>query len=480
MIMNTIKYLLAGALLLGTAAPTFAQDDNKAAIERIASVIKSKPADLADQLKKAQKEYKKNPEVLTGIGRAFLEQKDTAQAKNFANLAIARDSKYAPAWVLMGDIEVAKDNPGEAASDYQNAIYFDPKDPQAYYKYAMVQRGVNPEMATSVLEKLRQERPDYPVDQLIGHIYYNAHDFQKAVDAYSKVTDPMTMDDDNITEYGISTWLLGQRDKSIEICMKALEKNPRKAAWNRLVFYNYTDLKKGAEALEYADRLFNQSDSAHISGEDLIYNGTALTLVNKYDEAIAAFQKAAEDSDNASRLSTIYKSMSDAYLGKEDYDNAVTYFQKSIEGTDKPTVDQLDNFGTLYTDIAAKKTHAGDHEGAAAAFKAANDVYLKMAELYPNHKTYCDFMCGQIQANLDPDSKAGLAKPYYESLSTALGSKTELNSSEKAMLTQAYTYLMVYYFNVAQDKAQAKVYAEKMLQVDPENEVAKQVVDVVK
>ena len=55
-----------------------------------------------------------------------------------------------------------------------------------------------------------------------------------------------------------------------------------------------------------------------------------------------------------------------------------------------------------------------------------------------------------------------------------------MNSSEKAMLTQAYTYLMVYYFNVAQDKAQAKAYAEKMLQVDPNNEVAKQVIEVVK
>lgn len=478
--MKTIKYLLAGALLLGTAAPTFAQDDNKTAIEHLTSVIKSKPADLADQMKKAQKEYKKNPEVLTGIGRAFLAQKDTAQAKHFADLALARNNKYAPAWVLMGDIEVVKDNPGEAATDYQNAIYFDPKDPQAYYKYAMVQRGVNPEMATSILEKLRQERPDYPVDQLIGHIYYNAQDFSKAAEAYGKVADPMTMDDDNITEYGIATWLLGQRDKSIEICKKALEKNPRKAAWNRLVFYNYTDQKKGNEALEYADRLFNQSDSAHISGEDLIYNGTALNLVKKYDEAIAAFQKAAEHKDNAGRLGTIYKNISDSYLGKEDYDNAVAYFKKSIEGSEKPSVDDLDNFGTLYTDIAAKKTHAGDHEGAAAAFKAANDVYLKMAELYPNHKTYCDFMCGQIQANLDPDSKAGLAKPYYESLSNALGSKTELNSSEKAMLTQAYTYLMVYYFNVAQNKAQAKVYAEKMLQVDPENEVAKQVIEVVK
>jgi tetratricopeptide (TPR) repeat protein len=475
--MKSIKYLLMGALLLGSAAPMMAQEDNKAIIAQATQIIKSKSATANDQIKEIAKDNKKNPEVLVGIGRAYLDQvRDTANANVYAEKALGRNSKYAPAWILKGDIAIVKDDPGEAAADFQNAIYFAPKEPEGYYKYAMVQRGVNPGTAAATLENLRKERPDYPVDQLIGHIYYNAQDYEKALAAYDKVPDILKMDDENITEYGISAWLLGKRDKSIDICSKALTKNPRKAAWNRLEFYNYTDQKNGAEALKYADRLFNASDSAHYSAEDYIYYGTALKLEKQFDKSIEAYNKALElDKDNEKQRAVIYKSLSDLYLEKADFDNAVNFFKKSISGSEKPSMDELDNLGTLYADIAAKKTQANDSVGAKAAFKQADEAYAKMNELYPNYKNYCNYMRGQINANLDPDSKAGLAKPYYEALANALSTKTDISGSEKAMLTQAYTYLMVYYFNTMKDVPTSKEYAAKLLAIDPENEIAKQV-----
>ena len=85
--MKTIKYVLMGALLFGAAAPGMAQDDNKAVIEQVVSVIKAKPANLSDQVKDFGKKYKKNTEVLLAIGRAFLEQKDLVNASE-----IRRDS----------------------------------------------------------------------------------------------------------------------------------------------------------------------------------------------------------------------------------------------------------------------------------------------------------------------------------------------------------------------------------------------------
>ena len=101
-----------------------------------------------------------------------------------------------------------------------------------------------------------------------------------------------------------------------------------------------------------------------------------------------------------------------------------------------------------------------------------------MMTAYPNYKNYCNYMRGQINANLDPDSKQGLAKPYYEELASSLESKAERNNSEVSMMKQAYLYLIVYYFNVKQDKASAKTYATKMLTIDPENEIAKQVLAI--
>ena len=85
--MKTVKYLLLGALVVGISAPLMAQD-NKSTIDAISKVIIANPAAAKDQVKEVFKKNKKNAEVLAGIGRAYFEAKDTANAKQYANLAI--------------------------------------------------------------------------------------------------------------------------------------------------------------------------------------------------------------------------------------------------------------------------------------------------------------------------------------------------------------------------------------------------------
>lgn len=459
--------------MLGSAAPVMAQD-SKAIVEQATQIINAKGADYANQLKQLYKDNKKNPEALVGIGKALLNAKDLDNAAKFADYALARDGKYAKAFLLKGDIAVSKDDAGAAAENYQQAKYFAPKDPEGYYKYAMILRGRSPEEAVSNLEELRTQRPDYPVDALCGRIYYIAQKYENAEGYYDKVADKSKLEDEDITYYAMSTWLLGKREKSIDVCKTGLARDARRAGWNRIAFYNYTDLKDSNNALEYADRLFNKSDSAHFIAEDYVYYGTALQQAERWDDAIKAYEQAVvENKDNAKQVAIINKNLSDVYLKKGDFDNAVAYFEKSMGG--EPTMDNLDNLGSLYADIASKKTQASDQAGAEAAFKKADAAYARMGELFPNYGNYVNYMRGQINANLDPDSKQGLAKPYYEALATSLEGKADKNGSEIAMQKQAYLYLIVYSYNVKQDKDAAKAFANKMLVIDPENEIAKQV-----
>ena len=127
--MKTVKYLLLGALVVGISAPLMAQD-NKSTIDAISKVIIANPAAAKDQVKEVFKKNKKNAEVLAGIGRAYFEAKDTANAKQYANLAIKANKNYGQGYILLGDIEVLKDDGGAAAAWYQQAIYFDPKNPE--------------------------------------------------------------------------------------------------------------------------------------------------------------------------------------------------------------------------------------------------------------------------------------------------------------------------------------------------------------
>ena len=55
--------------------------------------------------------------------------------------------------------------------------------------------------------------------------------------------------------------------------------------------------------------------------------------------------------------------------------------------------------------------------------------------------------------------------------------KENKDATDKARLKESYHYLISYYFIIVEDKATAQQYAQKMLQIDPENQIAKQVME---
>ena len=89
-------------------------------------------------------------------------------------------------------------------------------------------------------------------------------------------------------------------------------------------------------------------------------------------------------------------------------------------------------------------------------------------------------MRARLNTQLDPDSKQGLAKPYYEKLIDLIAPRADKDATERARLIESYRYMIAYYFIVQDDKATAKDYAQKLIEIDPENEIAKQVLDATK
>ena len=82
-------------------------------------------------------------------------------------------------------------------------------------------------------------------------------------------------------------------------------------------------------------------------------------------------------------------------------------------------------------------------------------------------------MRARVNAQMDPDSKQGLAKPYYDKLIELIAPKAEKDASDKARLVEAYRYNIAYFFIVKEDKAQAKEFANKLIAIDPDNEVGR-------
>lgn len=468
--MNAIKYLLAGAVMTMCSAPIMAQDV-QSQIDAITKVIvdnKANPDAAKDQVKDFVKENKKNAVAIAGVGRAYLDIKDTLNAKKYAEMAIDRDKKNAAGYLLMGDIAVFCNDGGGAATWYQQATVMDPKNPQGYIKYANIYRKRSPELSVEMLEKLRTVQPDYPVDAEAGHFFYTANRFDKAIEYFGKV-DMNKFSENYLTEYATATYLSSDSKKSLEIAQFGVQKNPRDAAMNRLCFYNYTDLKDYPNALKFADALFNKSDSAKFSARDYQYYGYALMGDSAYDQAIVQFEKALELN---SKLNDVKKQLSDAYIAKKDYVKGLALYDEYLKSVEKPSVSDIDGLAKLYADQAA--SIATLNEEKIAALKKADEVYGMLGEKYPTNLLYATIMRARINSQLDPETTQGLAKPYYEQY-IELAKKE--NPDNPKLLLEPYSYLGYYYY-LKEDKASSDKYWKLILEIDPNNGTAKQALGI--
>lgn len=474
--MKAIKYLFMGALMIGFSTQSMAQDGNQADVNAVKNIISSKPADIDKQMKPFYKANKKNADNLVAFGRAFFEAKDTARAREYARYALeTKKNKFAPAFILLGDIEALADNGGQAAEQYNQAIYADPKNPEAYFKYANVYRKISPTEAIAKLEDLRAQRPDIAVDAIAGRIYYNANDFDKAMHYYDKA-DRSKMEERDLSDYAMAAFFKQQNQKSLDIAKEGLKRNPRHAAFNRLAFFNSTDLQKYDDALMYADALFNKSDSAKFSYYDYTYYGNAYNGAKQSDKAIEMYLKALqqEDMDNKDKRAGVIKQLSDAYLEKEDFPNAIKHYQDYLSNIDKPSANDLAGLASLHMQHGSSLT-AGEQ---IAAYQRADAAYADLANKYENAIEYATFMRARVNSQMDPDQSKGLALPYYQKLADVLGPKADKDNTDKARLKESYHYLISYFFIQKDDKATATKYAQKLIEIDPESTIAKQVLEM--
>jgi len=470
--MKTIKYLAMSVVLAGFSASAMAQDGTKADVDAVKKIINSKPADLDNQMKPFYKKNKKNAENLVAFGQAFYEAKDTANARVYADHALKANKKFAPAYILLGDIAAVGEDGGGAATLYEQAIYFDNKNPEAYRKYASVYRKIDPRGAIAKLNDLRAILPDYPVDALIGHINYISNDFDGAIAAYDKVPQNK-LEKMDIIESAFSAYLTQKYDKGIQMSEFGLTKEPRNSTLNRLAMFCNTEKGNFEKALDYADRLFNKSDSANISYMDYVYYGNALNGLKRHDEAIEQFKKALTlEFDNKDKRAGVIKTLSDAYKGINDYPNAIKYYDQFIAEVSKAAASDHHGLAQLYIQYANTLQEANAKND---QFKKADDIYQNMQGKYADIDDFIAFQRARIGMYMDPESKKELAKPHYEKIIELLGNKTDLEKAEKSRLVEAYRYLISYWLIVKDDAATAKQVAEKLIKIDPENETAKQV-----
>lgn len=471
--MKAIKYLVAGAMMLSFSAPTMAQD-TKSQIDAITKVIIDNKGDLnatKDAVKDFMKTNKKNAEAVAGLGHAFLDVKNFEKAQEYAALARKVDKNNAAGYLLEGDIAALQDNGGEAASWYQQATMFDKQNPLGYIKYARVYQKIDPDGAVAMLEQLRQVKPDYPVDAAAGYMYSSNNKLKTALQYYDKVGDITSLEDYILCDYASTAYVLEMFDKSLKLSLAGAQKYPGYSPFNRMAFYSYNKQKDYNNAIVYAEKLFNKTDTLKFIANDYLFYGDALSNLGRTEDAIAAYKKVKDIDPERNDIS---KLISDVYTKNKDFTNAIASYKQYLQDLGEQA--NANHYRAL-ADIYIDQMDGADEAGKQAALKNADDVYADIENKFAYATEYAVYQRAMIHYQMNPDMKYGEAKPYYEKYISLIEPKAEKNASELKKLATAYQYLAVYY--IQNDKvAESKEYAEKLLQIRPDDETAKQIIEL--
>jgi len=471
--MKAIKYVFMSALLMGFSTAVMAQDGTKADVDAVVKLIQSKPADMAKAMKPFYSKNKKNVDNLVAFGRAFLGVKDLANAQVAAQNALkASNNKSSSALILLGDIELYKGeeaNAGNAAANYEMAISIDPKNTEAYRKYALAYRRVNLEDAMMKLEELRRAVPDYPVDALIANLNYQSLKYSTAADYYAKVPlNQLTTVD--FAQYTFSLYKNKKYDEAIKVVDAGLQKDPLNATLNRLGMYCSVEKKLGQKALSYADAMFNKidKDSVNLTEKDYLHYGKAYGLDSIFDQAIQKYQAGLGlNTPNSADRPELFKGISDSYKGMKDFENAIKSYEDYLNALESATANDYASYGTLFMQYG--RTLEGDAR--TSTFQKADKVFADMIEKFPGSEEYGYFQRARANANLDPDMEQALAKPYFEKVIELVSARENLDEIDKSRLENSYRYMLGYYNSIMKDKVNALEYAKKVQELAPSDNI---------
>ena len=465
--MKAIKYLLMGVLLAGFSATANAQEEE---LQAALSAIKSKAGNVADAAKTAYKKNKKNPEALMKIARAFYEQKDTAGAIQFANYANEAGKpkyQYAPAYLLLGDIESAfGTDGGKAAGYYNQAINFDPKNPEGYKKWAMVYRKISPRQAAQKLQEMKVQCPNEDIDAFTAHIYMLAGDEKQAYENYMKA-DINKLDKGQLNEFARCSYFTGHFADALRASEAGIKLVPRNPTFNRLAMFSNYELKNYDAAKSYINKYFNETDSATFSEYDHFYTALIYQALEDNTNMYEQFDKALELVNDSSMIKRwdILKTVSDSHVKDKNFDKAIQYYNDLLACKKEVNFDDEEGLAGIYSKYADETTDAAKKK---ELLKKADAIYSELITKYPIQEAYATYMRASINNKMDDNMKNSLAKPFYEKVASLLSAKgADRSNGENIMLKTAYHYLM---FNsyINKNVAGSKGFADKILEIDPE------------
>jgi len=440
---------------------------------------------------------KRDVEQLVYIGRAYIyaDKPDYNKAIAVLNKAIAKDAKYAPAYLNLGEAYYRNRDQNNAYKNFRTASELDPSLLRAKLQLGVITKNTKaafPE-AVKAFEGIVAANPNYgPVYRELAETYYlwgttdssKKKEYNpKALGYYEKYM--------SLTDYSLDSrmrhadFLLLTGDyKALEAeaqKMQQMDKvNPRILRYAAYAAYENQNYPASITAMK---DFIAKVDPKRIIARDYLYLGLAQLASTvgqdaqgnstikdqaQFDEAIANIKKAAEtDIKITNEFNTIGKKLFDQKL----YGPAAVVFEVATTNPENPNLfyDSFYLAYAIYYDHVNKSAEAKKANG--EQLKKADTALAKVIELSPEAQDAYLYKA-KVNQNLQTnEAYAEMAKNYdkYIEIVTTKGG-AEVTKASKNLL-EAYSNAGAYY--AVTDKAKAKDYFTKALAIDPNDAYVK-------
>ncbi|QJX47144.1 tetratricopeptide repeat protein [Hymenobacter taeanensis] len=428
-----------------------------------AALAKGKTAEAEIQFDSAVKASKgKDAKVYTMIAQAYAESdiKDITKALTYVDAAqkLNKGKDDPTLMIARGDIYLkTEQGGGEAMNSYERATMADPNNVKAYVRKGQLNmRARTYNEAKTNLDKAISIDPNYaPAYNALAETYYFAGRYDDALAQFQKFTSLAEKSTNTDAKYASFLYLTKKYPEALTEINKVLAANPNDLTMNRLKAYSLYEQGQNEEALAAMQKYMQIANASNkVITEDNVYYGKMLIKSGKTTEGAAIIKKAI-DAD-PKKASELQNELAQAYIAAKDYPNAIATYRARMKANDG---------GELTDKVYLARAYE------------LNDQYAQADSLYgmvlTERPTYVPGyqMRARANANLDKDSKQGLAKPYYEKyIEVASGADA---AKYKTGLIEANKYLGSYYLFTKNDKAASLPYWQQVLVLDPADQQAK-------
>ncbi len=391
-----------------------------------------------------------NPEVyvvLAGAYSSIYGGKNYDKAIKLLNEALKINSKYVKAYVVLGDVYLAKGNGTEAIKNFQSAIDINGNDPEPMTRKAKVYIliGNYPE-ATSLLNEAIKIDPSYsPAYNELAELHAIMKNYVKAAEYYSQHIEASEISLEKQKRFASILYMNKEYDKTINILKDVLSKEPDNASSIRVIAYSYLRLDDVENSKSYFQKLFEMPSVDYLPTD---YENYA-DLLSKTGNDSLAIEYLYKIVELDSTRKDVYGEISILYFKHKNWNGVISALE--LKGT--LTAQEYFDLGKAYYFIQ-------EYTKADSAFSMLVKKVPDLAIAY--------FWYARVKTNFDPESEQGLAQPFYEQF---IQISKEDTTKFKKELIEAYSYLGYYYY-LKEDNANSKIYWQKVYALDPNNNQA--------